>query len=53
MLVIALIVLMLSKGAANGIFGIRIFANIIMLVFAGTNTLFYYLICDRALKPIS
>lgn len=53
LLIISAIVLLTSKGVPKGIIGAQLFVNVILAVFAGTNTLFYYLICDRALKPMS
>jgi hypothetical protein len=52
MLIISGLFLMTSKAVPKGLVGIQLFTNLVLGVFAGTNTLFYYLICERALKPV-
>jgi hypothetical protein len=52
MLIISGLFLMTSKAVPKGLVGIQLFMNLVLGVFAGTNTLFYYLICERALKPV-
>lgn len=52
MLILSLVTLAFTNNAPKGFFGIQMFTNFILAVFAGTNSLFYYLLCDRALKPV-
>lgn len=52
LLIISGLFLMTTKSVPKGIIAVQLFTNIILGVFAGTNALFYYLICDRALKPL-
>lgn len=51
LLILSLVILAFTNMPKGG-FGIQIFTNIILAVFAGTNSLFYYIVCDRALKPV-
>ena len=53
LLVVSVVYLIFSSGLPKGIRGIQIFFVMLQLVLTGTTTLFYYLICDRALKPTS
>jgi ABC-type phosphate/phosphonate transport system permease subunit len=51
-LIVSGLFFMTIKSVPKGIIALQLFTNLILGVFAGTNALFYYLICDRALKPI-
>jgi len=53
LLLVSMVILALSRGAKGGAFIMQFLTNVILAVFAGTNSLFYYLMCDRALKPVS
>jgi hypothetical protein len=53
LIVVAMLYLLLSSAKVpKGILGFRLFLLLIQLVIAGTGTLFFYLICDRSLKPV-
>ena len=47
-LVLYTIVLVTSRTAPRAV----VITNIVISIFGATSTLFYYLICDRALKPL-
>jgi hypothetical protein len=53
LLLISMVLLALSKGVKGTAFVMQFLTNVILALFAGTNSLFYYLLCDRALKPVS
>lgn len=51
-IIIAIIVIPTMKGIPKGIMTGHMLLYIISATFASTNALFYYLMCDRALKPM-
>jgi hypothetical protein len=53
LLIISIVILAVSRGTKGGAFIVQFLTNLVLAVFAGTNSLFYYLMCDRALKPVS
>lgn len=50
-LVLASIYLLTRKNLLSGGLGFKLFLVLIQLAIAATSTLFYYLVCDRSLKP--
>jgi hypothetical protein len=53
LLIAALIYTFVSRNGSKMITVPNVFLAFIQLTVAGTNMLFYYLICDRSLKPTS
>jgi len=50
-IIVATLVIPTMKGIPKGMMTGHMLLYIISGIFAATNALFYYLICDRALKP--
>jgi hypothetical protein len=50
-LLLSVLYLLLASKAPKGIMGFRLFVLLVQLGLATTSTLFFYLICDRSLKP--
>jgi hypothetical protein len=50
-LLLSILYLAVASKAPKGVFGFRLFVLLIQLALATTSTLFFYLICDRSLKP--
>ena len=48
-LIISVVVLVFSTRSVSKL---QLLTNVILAIFAGTNSLFYYLLCDRALRPV-
>jgi hypothetical protein len=42
---------LVSKGSSKVLTSGNVFFALLQLIVAGTNTLFFYLICDRSLQP--
>ena len=53
LIVLAMIYIMVKSGVSMRDGGFKMFMLLIQLGFAMTSTLFYYLICDRTLKPVN
>ena len=52
LIVVALLyMLFFGRSVMNTMLSVRFITALIGLVFSGTNTLFFYIICKRSLKP--
>ncbi len=51
LIIFSLAYVILTRGALKHVTPFSIFLAILHLFVAGTNALFYYLICDRTLQP--
>ena len=51
LIIFSLAYVLLTRGALKHVTPFSIFLAVLHLFVAGTNALFYYLICDRTLQP--